>query len=98
MTAPGGVVLDASAAMAWLLREASPDVEAMIDDLVSTGFVLVPELWHAEMANAIRSALRTGRIDEEFVLGVTEQLEQLEQQALSKLRVAAEEHKHDYTN
>jgi RNA polymerase primary sigma factor len=27
-----------------------------------------------------------------------EQLEQLEQQALSKLRVAAEEHKHDYTN
>jgi DNA-directed RNA polymerase sigma subunit (sigma70/sigma32) len=28
----------------------------------------------------------------------SEQLEQLEQQALSKLRVAAEEHKHDYTN
>ena len=27
-----------------------------------------------------------------------DQLEQLEQQALSKLRVAAEEHKHDYTN
>jgi len=101
MTAPGGVVLDASAAMAWLLREASPDVEAMIDDLVSSGFVLVPELWHAEMANAIRSALRTGRIDEEFVLGVTEQLEQLDIRTdvvgSQVRRLALEAHAHGLT-
>lgn len=30
------------------------------------------------MANAFRSAMRVGRIDEEFVVGVSEQLDQLD--------------------
>jgi len=74
----GGVVLDASAAVTWVLRDGKPEDEERIDELVSTGFVLVPELWHAEMANALRSAVRAGRIDEEFVVGVCEQLDQLD--------------------
>lgn len=78
MSGPGGVVLDASAAMTWLLRDGKPEDEERIDTLVTHGFVLVPELWHADMANALRSALRVGRIDEEFVLGVTQQLEFLD--------------------
>lgn len=72
------MVLDASAAVTWVLRDGKPEDEERIDELVSTGFVLVPELWHAEMANAFRSAIRAGRIDEEFVVGVCEQLDQLD--------------------
>ncbi len=78
MSSQGGVVLDASAAVTWALRDADPEDEARIDALVSTGFVLVPELWHAEVANAFRSALRNGRVDESFVIGVCEQFEQLD--------------------
>jgi predicted nucleic acid-binding protein len=74
----GGLVLDASAAVTWVLRDGKPEDEERIDELVSTGFVLVPELWHAEMANAFRSAVRAGRINEKFVVGVCEQLDQLD--------------------
>ena len=42
---------------------------------MSTGFVLVPELWHMEMANVLHSALQAGRIDEEFVVEVCGQLD-----------------------
>lgn len=78
MSSQGGVVLDASAAVTWVLRDGRPEDEARIDELVSTGFVLVPELWHAEMANAFRSAMRAGRVDENFVVSVCEQLDQLD--------------------
>lgn len=94
-------MLDASAAVTWVLRDAEPDDEARIDELISTGFVLVPELWHAEMANAFRSALRTGRIDEEFVVGVCEQLDQLDIRTdvvgTQVQRLALEAHSRDLT-
>lgn len=78
MSGQGGVVLDASAAVTWVLRDGKPEDEARIDELVSTGFVLVPELWHTEMANALRSAMRAGRVDETFVVSVCEQLDVLD--------------------
>ena len=78
MSTRGGVVLDASAAVSWLLGDGDPEDEAKIDEVVATGFVLVPELWHMEMANALRSALQAGRIDEEFVFQVCEELDQLD--------------------
>ena len=71
-------MLDASAAVTWVLRDGKPEDENRIDELVSTALVLVPELWHAEMANAFHSAIRAGRIDEEFVICVCEQLDQLD--------------------
>ncbi|MDA2989302.1 MAG: hypothetical protein O2815_09520 [Actinomycetota bacterium] len=46
-----------------------------MDKLVSTGLVLVPEFWHAELANAFRSTMRVGWIDGGFVVGVCEQLD-----------------------
>jgi hypothetical protein len=67
----GGIVLDASAAVTWVLRDGAPQDEAGIDEILSTGFILVPELWHAEVANAFRAALRAGRIDEALVVGGT---------------------------
>lgn len=78
MSAPGGFVLDASAAVTWALRDADPEVEARIDERLCSGFVLVPELWHAEVANAFRSALRDERVDEAFVIDVCEHLDQLD--------------------
>ncbi len=78
MTAQGGVVLDASAALAWALRDADAEFEATLDLLMTDGFLLVPELWHAEMANALRTALRVGRVSTEFVSGLCEQLEYLD--------------------
>ncbi|HEV8025381.1 MAG TPA: type II toxin-antitoxin system VapC family toxin [Candidatus Nanopelagicales bacterium] len=101
MSTQGGVVLDASAAVTWVLRDAKPEDEERIDELVSTAFVLVPELWHAEMANAIRSAIRAGRIDEGFVVGVCEQLDQLDIRTdvvgTQVQRLTLEAHAHDLT-
>ncbi len=74
----GGAVLDASAAIGWVLRDGDPEAEAKIDSLLTDGFVLVPELWHAEMANALRTAMRAGRVDADFVVAVCERLDQLD--------------------
>jgi predicted nucleic acid-binding protein len=74
----GGAVLDASAAIGWILRDGDPEAEAKIDDLLTNGFALVPELWHAEMANAFRTAMRAGRVDADFVVAVCERLDQLD--------------------
>ena len=101
MSTQGGVVLDASAAVTWVLRDGKPEDENRIDELVSTGFVLVPELWHAEMANAFRSAIRVGRIDEEFVVRVCDQLDQLDIRTdvvgTQVQRLALESHARDLT-
>lgn len=70
--------MDASATVAWMLRDGSPEDEARIDDVFATGFALVPELWHAEVGNALRSALRAGRIDESFVREACELLGHLD--------------------
>jgi predicted nucleic acid-binding protein len=78
MSELGGVVLDASAAVTWVLGDGDPEDEAKIDEIVATGFALVPELWHMELANALCSAMRAGRIDESFIVEVCEQLDQLD--------------------
>ena len=78
MSDQGGAVLDASAAIGWILRDGDPEAEAKIDDLLTNGFALVPELWHAEMANAFRTAMRAGRVDADFVVAVCERLDQLD--------------------
>ena len=44
MTTQGGAVLDASAAVTWVLRDGQPEQEQQIDELVTNGFLLVPEL------------------------------------------------------
>ena len=62
----------------------------------------MPELWHAEMANAFRSAIRDGRIDEEFVVRVCEQLDQLDIRTdvvgTQVQRLALEAHANDLTS
>ena len=94
----GGAVLDSSAAIGWILRDGDPEAEAKIDDLFTNGFVLVPELWQAEMANAFRTAMRTGRVDAEFVVAVCERLDQFDIRTdvvgsqVQRLALEAQEH------
>ncbi|MCY3646233.1 MAG: type II toxin-antitoxin system VapC family toxin [Chloroflexi bacterium] len=57
-----GIVLDASVAAAWLLREElDPPALTALDILRSEG-VCVPPLWHYEVRNALLVAERRGRV------------------------------------
>jgi predicted nucleic acid-binding protein len=67
VTAPNGVVLDASAALGWLLGDVDDETRGIIDGVLTQGFALVPELWHTELANALRTCVRTGRIEPDYI-------------------------------
>jgi len=56
------IVLDASAALAWLFGEdVAPEVEALFEALPRRR-IIVPSLWHLEVANVLVIAERKGRI------------------------------------
>ena len=56
------LVLDASVALAWCFEdEASAAADRALDRVVAEGAV-VPAIWPLEMANALRSAERRGRL------------------------------------
>lgn len=78
MQAQGGCVLDASAAVSWMLGDAEESVQSEIDALLTGGFALVPELWHAEVANAMVRAVRVGRIDPDFIATAGQIVERLD--------------------
>lgn len=64
-------VIDASLALAWCFEdEASPRADAALEGLALDGAV-APAIWPYEIANALRSAERRGRIDEREMLGLT---------------------------
>lgn len=57
-------VLDASVAIAWCFEEEStPASRELLESLVSGVAAVVPPLWHWEVANALLTAERRGRID-----------------------------------
>lgn len=56
-------VLDASVAIAWCFEdESTPASRALLASLPE-GSAVVPPLWHCEVANALLTAERRGRID-----------------------------------
>ena len=60
------LVIDASIALAWSFEdERTPPVLAVLEETIQHGAV-VPMLWRLEIANSLRSALRRGRITQEF--------------------------------
>jgi len=60
------LVLDSSATLAWLHNdERSPAIEMLFDRIVDEG-VVVPNLWHLEVANALTNAVRRQRVTKEF--------------------------------
>jgi predicted nucleic acid-binding protein len=61
------VVLDASAALAWVFERENPKEAAMANELLaslSQNSALVPGLWHCEVANALLVGERRGVIGE----------------------------------
>ena len=56
-----GIVLDASVAAGWLLRERGSRIEEA-ESLLLSGEAVVPQLWHLEVRNALLTAERRNRI------------------------------------
>ena len=60
------LVPDASAALTWCFEdEAMPWTDALLSDLRAGGEAIVPAHWPAEVANALLTAVRRGRISRE---------------------------------
>jgi predicted nucleic acid-binding protein len=70
-------VLDCSVAMTWFLPDEATSSTRTLFDNMSGAKVWVPSLWRTEMANAMRSASRSGRISLQNALTSLEMLEQL---------------------
>ena len=61
------VVLDASAALAWVFERENPEEAAMANELLaslSQSSALVPSLWHFEVTNAVLVGERRGVVSE----------------------------------
>jgi len=74
------LVLDASAALAWIFERTDPDEIALADQLldeIATQPVRVPGLWHLEVANALLVAERRGVAKEAEVIDYRQRLARL---------------------
>ncbi len=60
------LVLDSSAALAWIFGEEATDGIRAVFDRVAENGAVVPALWRLEVANALTVALRRKRIDVRF--------------------------------
>ena len=60
------LVLDSSAALAWIYAEETTDAVRRVFEIVAEDGALVPALWRLEVANSLTVAVRRGRIDVEF--------------------------------
>jgi predicted nucleic acid-binding protein/antitoxin component of MazEF toxin-antitoxin module len=61
------IVLDASMAVAWLFKnKRTEDAHRVLRRVVDEG-AFVPSLWHLEVANILRNAVRRGRCTERYV-------------------------------
>lgn len=57
-------VLDCSATLPWVFaNEATPETDALLDELAGGRRAWVPALWHLEVANVMLGAQRRGQID-----------------------------------
>jgi predicted nucleic acid-binding protein len=60
------LVLDSSAALAWIYDdEATEPIRRVFTEVAEQG-AFVPSLWRLEIANSLTVAVRRGRIDHEF--------------------------------
>ncbi len=71
------LVVDSSAVLAWVHGdERTPEIEAVFDRAVEEG-VIVPNLWHLEVANSLTVAVRRKRVSQAFRDDVLKDLEGL---------------------
>lgn len=60
------LVLDSSAALAWIYADETTEAVRQVFDMVAENGALVPSLWRLEVANSLTVAVRRGRIGAEF--------------------------------
>lgn len=60
------LVLDSSAALAWVYMEERSEAIAKVFDEVTAAGAWVPSLWRLEIANVLEMGVRRGRIDAAF--------------------------------
>jgi predicted nucleic acid-binding protein len=60
------LVLDSSAALAWIYGDETTEPIRRLFDLVADEGAVVPALWRLEVANSLTVAVRRGRIDSSF--------------------------------
>jgi len=77
------IVVDASLTAAWLLDEPSFAPASDLFDLLASESILVPAHWPTELGNALRKAVRTGRLSNKELAPLIERL------ALFDIAVAA---------
>jgi len=74
VTAPDGVVVDASVALRWLLNSDPGEQADAVMSTLDHRFALVPVLWHHEVANGLRNAVRAGNVAAQDVSGLCDAL------------------------
>ena len=60
------LVLDSSVTVAWLFRDEQTDAVRQVLQMVAESGAIVPALWRIEVANALQTAIRRGRIDADY--------------------------------
>jgi predicted nucleic acid-binding protein len=60
------LVLDSSAALAWIYDDEATDPIRRIFSTVAEQGAVVPSLWRLEIANSLTAAVRRGRVGHEF--------------------------------
>jgi predicted nucleic acid-binding protein len=60
------VVLDSSAALAWICADETSESVRQVFEMVAENGALVPSLWQLEVANSLTVAVARGRIGAEF--------------------------------
>lgn len=74
VTVPG-LVLDASVALSWAFEDEQSEIADGIEELLISGYACVPATWSSEIANALATGMRRGRISaddvEQFLEGLS---------------------------
>ena len=60
------LVLDSSVTVAWFFRDEQTEAVREVLGTVTQSGAVVPSLWRLEVANALQSAIRRGRIDTHY--------------------------------
>src|SRR5947209_14780978 len=70
-------VVDTSITMAWYFEDETTDVTDAILNRLQTEGAIVPAIWPLEVANALRSAERRGRLRQEDTTRIVQLVQQL---------------------
>lgn len=71
-------VIDASAALSWILADDRDEKALAIASTIASGGAIAPAIWRYEVLNALLSAKRRGRLDPQAVSQTVEDIQALD--------------------